>query len=52
MILFIAHGVGMGVGGPTVFIDGVASIDLTAQYENAMIGSDQENNKWDVLSLT
>lgn len=31
-------------------IDGVTSIDLTAQYQNAMIGSDSENNKWDILN--
>lgn len=32
-----------------VTIDGEASIKLTMQYDNVMIGSDFANGKWDIL---
>lgn len=36
-------------GAALVTIDGDSTIQLTVQYENVMIGSDFENNKWDIL---
>jgi len=34
----------------TVSIDGSLTKTITLQYENVMIGSDKENNKWDILA--
>ena len=50
MLVLLIPGVGMG-GGEEILtlIDGSTTYLLQDQYENVMLGSDVENNKWDVL---
>ena len=50
MLTLLAPGVGMGGGEEVItLIDGSSTYLLQNQYDNAMIGSDVENNKWDIL---